>query len=83
MNKRKIGKKISSNWRIIFIIVLIGFILLAIKRMYSPGSDGVNNGKVDLSKVDFNNNKLVKLDGKWEFYWDSLLKKVERISKYL
>ncbi len=73
VDKREIGKKISSNWRILFIIGLIAFILLAIRMMYSPGSDLVNNGKVDLSKVDFNQNKLVKLDGKWEFYWDRLL----------
>ncbi|MFT5871821.1 MAG: two-component system LytT family sensor kinase [Clostridium sp.] len=73
VNIRKIGKKISSNWRIIFIIVLIGCILLAIRMMYSPASYVVNNGKADLSKVDFNKNKLVKLNGKWEFYWDRLL----------
>jgi Putative regulator of cell autolysis len=73
VDKREIGKKISSNWRILFIIGLIAFILLAIRMMYLPGSDLVNNGKVDLSKVDFNQNKLVKLDGKWEFYWDRLL----------
>ncbi|MFT5876064.1 MAG: two-component system LytT family sensor kinase, partial [Clostridium sp.] len=82
MDKRKVGKKISSNWRIIFIIVIIGFILLAIRMMYSPVLDVVNNGKVDLSKVDFNQNKWVKLDGKWEFYWDRLLTPEDFTSEY-
>ncbi|MCB2299139.1 sensor histidine kinase [Clostridium tagluense] len=68
MDKRKIREKISSNWRIIFIIVFIACMLLAVVMMYSLDSDIVSNGK-----VDFNQNKLVNLNGKWEFYWDRLL----------
>ncbi len=68
MDKRKIRGKITSNWRIIFIIVFTAFLVLAISIVDSPASDVVTNGKVDL-----NEDKLVNLDGKWEFYWDRLL----------
>ncbi|TGE32596.1 histidine kinase [Desulfosporosinus sp. Sb-LF] len=66
-------KNAGSNWRIIFIILFVASMLFAIGMMYTSGSGIVDNGNVDLSNVDFNQNKLVALDGQWEFYWDRLL----------
>ena len=74
MGQRRIWIKISSNWRIVFIILSVVFMLFALAMMYSSGSGIVDNGKVDLSSVDFTQNELVSLDGQWEFYWDRLLK---------
>ncbi|MDP4142872.1 MAG: ATP-binding protein [Bacillota bacterium] len=34
----------------------------------------VNNGVIDLTNWDFDRAGSVKLDGQWEFYWNSLLK---------
>lgn len=81
VDKRKIYRKISSNWRIILIIGFIAFMLFAISMMYSLGSNIVDNGKADLSMVDFNQDELVALDGKWEFYWDRLLTPEEFINE--
>jgi two-component system, LytTR family, sensor kinase len=61
------------NWRIVFIIVVITFMFFVLGRMYSSGSGVIDNGKVDLSMVDFNQNELVALNGNWEFYWNRLL----------
>jgi two-component system LytT family sensor kinase len=66
-------KKIVLNWRIIFIVVLIGFMLFLVIRMYPAGLGLANNGKIDLLGNNFKQNKLVTLDGQWEFYWNKLL----------
>ena len=44
-------------------------------RVFSSGSDIVDQGKVDLSSFDFkhSDNNLVVLNGDWEFYWNRLL----------
>lgn len=47
--------------------------LIAIRTMLTPVSKSVNNGRVDLSNVNFTQNELVLLNGYWEFYWDRLL----------
>ena len=41
--------------------------------MYSSFSSPVDNGKADLSHIDFTRNQLVQLNGQWEFYWNKLL----------
>src|SRR5680860_227470 len=66
-------KNTRLNGRIVFILLFITVMIFAIGRMYSSGSGLIENGKVDLSSVDFTQNKLVVLDGHWEFYWDRLL----------
>ena len=66
-------KNTGLFWRVAFIIVLIALMVFALGRMYSSGSGRVVDGKVDLSRVDFKQNKLVQLNGHWEFYWDQLL----------
>ncbi|MDQ7094466.1 histidine kinase [Desulfosporosinus sp. PR] len=70
---RKILDNAGSKWRITFVIICTAFMLLAIDLMYSPGSELVDNGRAYLSGVDFASNKLVTLDGHWEFYWGRLL----------
>jgi len=66
-------RKISSNWRIVFIVLFITLMLLAIGKMYSSKSECVDNGRADLTDTHFNKNELVNLNGEWEFYWDRLL----------
>lgn len=66
-------KNIRTNWRIILIIIIMGFMLIAIRTMFISVSRTVNNGKADLSNVNFTQNELVLLNGYWEFYWDRLL----------
>lgn len=66
-------KNSGLNWRIVFIIIFIAFMFLTLGMMYSAGSGLADNGKVDLSSVDFGQNQTVALDGHWEFYWDRLL----------
>lgn len=73
VDKRITWRKISSNWRIILIISFIAFMIFAISMMYSLGSNLVDNGKADLTRVDFNQDESIALDGKWEFYWNRLL----------
>ncbi|SDH45282.1 sensor histidine kinase [Desulfosporosinus hippei] len=73
MDQRRIWRKIISNWRIIIIFFIISLMLFALSKMYSPVSGLVANGKVDLSRVDFTQNKTIDLNGQWEFYWDRLL----------
>lgn len=81
VDQRRIWRKISSNWRIILIILFIAFMLFAIYMTYSSGSRLIDNGKADLRSVDFKQNELVALDGQWEFYWDRLLMPENFIAK--
>jgi sensor histidine kinase YesM len=73
MNQRRLCKKISVNWRIVFILLVIVGMILAIQMIYSAGPGVVDDGKVAVAATDFKENKLVPLDGEWEFYWDRLL----------
>lgn len=47
--------------------------IFALYMMFSKSSGLVINGKVDLSDINFTQNKLINLGGQWEFYWDRLL----------
>jgi hypothetical protein len=73
MGLRKLWLKISSKWRILLVISVPAIMLFSLVSMLSPGSVTTNNGRADLSNIDFSNNKLVALDGQWEFYWSKLL----------
>lgn len=73
MKMQKLCIKISSKWRILLIIFVPAMILYALVIMLSPSTVIVNNGRADLSDIDFSNDKLVALDGQWEFYWNRLL----------
>ena len=78
---KKSMKNTGWNWRIVFIILFIALMFFALSMMYTSGSGLVDNGRVDLSSVDFDQNKLVALDGHWEFYWDRLLTPDDFITK--
>ncbi len=52
----------------IFIIVLMQYSCTQI----APAPK-VQNGEIDLSKYDLKTEKLIALDGEWDFYWDQLL----------
>ncbi|PKM72062.1 MAG: histidine kinase [Firmicutes bacterium HGW-Firmicutes-16] len=68
MDEQKIQKKSSPDWRTLFIILCIAFMVFAIFKMLAPSPKAAHNGKVTLSGED-----LVSLDGDWEFYWGQLL----------
>lgn len=65
--------KISSKWRVLFVIFVPAMMLYALFTTLSPNSAITNNGRADLSGIDFSHNSLVSLDGQWEFYWNKLL----------
>ncbi|MDF2596785.1 MAG: putative regulator of cell autolysis [Clostridia bacterium] len=70
-NKKRI--KISLNWRISIILLVIGVMFLTTGRMYLLKFEWVHNGRADLTENDLKGNELVALKGQWEFYWDKLL----------
>lgn len=70
---RRLWVKISSKWRILLVISVSAMMLFALAVMLSPSPDITNNGRTDLSGIDFSHNKLVSLNGQWEFYWNKLL----------
>lgn len=65
--------KIILKWRILLIIFVPAMMLCALVIILSPSSIITNNGTADLSGIDFSQNKLVSLNGQWEFYWNKLL----------
>ena len=73
MDLKRVWVKINSKWRILLVIIVPGIILYTLFLMLLPGSVTVHNGKADLSGIDFSHNKLVSLNGQWEFYWNKLL----------
>ncbi len=72
MDLRKFCLKISSKWRIVLIIIVPAIMFYTLIGMLSPGLAVTNNGMADLSGIDFSHDKLVALDGQWEFYWNKL-----------
>lgn len=73
MHRKNIWIRIVSNWRVLFIIAVPAVMLYSLFIMVSSSSVLTDNGRADLTKVDFNHYNLVTLDGQWEFYWDKLL----------
>lgn len=59
----------AKSCKILMVLALIGLFITGSNVM--AGSHGeVQNGIYSISQ--FPNNKLLKLDGNWEFYWDEL-----------
>jgi len=73
INKRNIGKKSSLNWRIAIIIIAVAVMLFALRMISASGYIIVENGNADLLVNDYDQNKVLALNGQWEFYWDKLL----------
>lgn len=73
MDLKRVRIKISSKWRILLIIIVPVIMLLTLLIMLLPSPVIAQNGRADLSGIDFSRNKLVSLDGQWEFYWNKLL----------
>ena len=73
LDRSKIWTKISSNWRIMFVVIFIALMIFAIGKMVSSGSEIVADGNADLSGTLLNSTETVALNGQWEFYWDQLL----------
>ncbi len=73
MGLKKYWVKISSKWRILLVISVPALMLFGLAVMLTQGSAVTDNGRADLSGIDFRHNKAVALDGQWEFYWNRLL----------
>ena len=61
----------------VFRITLIVIVFLSLKSGLIYALEPVNpiavGGYLDLSHQDFESNKLLNLDGEWEFYWNALI----------
>ncbi|AFM43387.1 putative regulator of cell autolysis [Desulfosporosinus acidiphilus SJ4] len=73
MNLKKGWIKPSLKWRILLVIIVPAIMLYTLLMLLSPTPFIVQNGRADLSGVDFTHDKLVSLNGQWEFYWNKLL----------
>jgi len=65
----------SKTAEIIFLLLIILFfiaIIVSIVRTNVSGAPNANNGVLDLSGWDFENQGTVMLSGKWAFYWEKL-----------
>jgi len=81
MNQKRIWEKVSSNWRIGFVVLFIAFMFFAIGKMYSLKSEPADNGTANLTEANLKQDELVALNGNWEFYWNKLLTPQDFISK--
>ena len=59
-------------WRIAFIVVFVAGMTLAVSLMFIRDCGQVKNGILDLTDSGFEADDIIRLDGFWEFYWDSL-----------
>lgn len=73
MYLRRVWIKLSSNWRALLIVFVPVLMVYALAAMLVPDPGTADNGRADLSDMDFSHDKLVRLDGQWEFYWNRLL----------
>lgn len=64
-------KRINSN--IFFLIVIFIFLLNIIVSCKKTNSIRPVKGRINLTNWDFNKDRIVKLNGEWEFYWEQLL----------
>ena len=66
--------KINKFWLIFLTIMSILLTLSSCYKnevnIYKPLA---KKGVLDLTKWDINKNKIIKLDGEWEFYWNKFL----------
>lgn len=53
---------------------LLLFSLLEATNNKEAAPQPAQNGRLDLSGLDFHTNKVIPLDGTWQFYWNRLLK---------
>ncbi|HWQ80330.1 MAG TPA: hypothetical protein VN381_15995, partial [Anaerovoracaceae bacterium] len=73
MDLKRIWITISSKWRILLIVLAPAAMLCTLAVMLIPGPVASDDGRADLTGVDFSHNQLVSLNGQWEFYWNKLL----------
>ncbi len=73
MDLKNLWIRIVSKWRVLLIIIIPVVMIYSLFIMVSPRAVLAEDGRADLSEVDFNHDKLVSLVGQWEFYWDRLL----------
>lgn len=65
----------TATWTILFFILTTAFSLVLFPgcKRRSPQLIQAENGILDLSGWDFEKQGPVRLDGQWEFYWETLL----------
>ncbi|BCN31963.1 hybrid sensor histidine kinase/response regulator [Anaeromicropila herbilytica] len=69
MNSQKLHKYLCS----VFLIIIALSIIYPIVKSQTSKSPLVKNGVLDLTDWSFHDNQTVKLNGKWEFYFNQLL----------
>ncbi len=72
-NKKKVKKE--ARFISIVILILAGLFLFVLLNTQSSKvkSPTVENGFIDLTSFNLHNDGNIKLDGKWEFYWNQIL----------
>ncbi|MFZ7103307.1 MAG: ATP-binding protein [Peptococcaceae bacterium] len=58
---------------LLLVIVIIALVNPIITRQNSKEAPQADNGVLDLTNWDFRQDGLVRLNGRWEFYWNRLL----------
>ena len=67
----KFDKIFISFLLISILIFIIAFLVFSLRPNYSNFE--IKDGKLDLRGKTLSKHNLIKLDGKWDFYWDQLL----------
>lgn len=83
MDRSKGRNRISQNWRIGVVIICIACMIFTIGKMALSGSEIVIDGKADLSRVLYDSDETIALNGQWEFYWNQLLTPADFTGKQL
>lgn len=78
MLKKEIFKKtMLKRTLLIYFIAIISIATIPLSLIIDKDQHAnrihVQQGSMDLSKWDYKQQKIIKLDGKWEFYWNKLL----------
>jgi len=75
MHQLPMLKKRRILWTALIAFLVIIILFVANKAVGIKGKDApqAQNGVIDLSSWDFQEDGNVKLDGKWHFYWEQLL----------
>ncbi len=74
---RKIESFMKSNlnkrYGILVVFIVLGVTLLLLMLNPYKKMDTAQNGTIDLTGWNFQENGIIKLNGEWEFYWNQLL----------
>lgn len=73
------GDVVLKRTLLIYLVALLSFSLIPLSILMNNHNDTqvnhlqVRDGVMDLTAWNYKQNKIIKLDGEWEFYWNELL----------